>query len=158
MTIEEILEKYEPIIYYHIHKLNLWKQFPSYRDDFLQEGRMAVLKAYDRYNEQDNVGAYINTTIRNAIYDYAFKEMKLQHNSKNIQYTDVQYSLPYNEHADSLGFIIKDMIDYDKDSDILRSYFIENKTQKDIANEYGVSQQWISLIVRKFKERVIDET
>lgn len=157
MMSEELLIKYEPIIYYHIHKLKLWRQFPSYRDDFVQEGRMAILKAYQRYEGESNVGAYINTTIRNAIYDYAFKEMKLHINSRNLQYSDVRIHTPSEDHAGSDAFFIKEMMEDSEHKQILKAYFIENRTQKYIADAYGVSQQWVSLIIRKFKEEMKNE-
>lgn len=152
--IDYILDKYEPLIYYHIHKMGLWKQFPAYRDDMLQEGRMAIWKAFELYKDKKNVGAYINTTIRNALYDYVFKEMKLHLYDKNIPYVEGMFQVDFG--FDAKGEYIKDEISEDKNSEILADYFIEGLTQKQVAEKHNITQQWVSTLVKRFRKRVIN--
>ena len=154
MNIEALIIKYEPIIYYHIHKMNLWKQFPAYRDDMLQEGRMAIVKAVEAYAREPNLGAYINTTIRNSIYDYVFKEMKLHLYDKNIPYVEGMYQVDFDVNLDAE--YIEQEIDRDKNAEVLRDYFMDGLNQKEVAEKHNISQQWVSTLVNRFRKRVIN--
>ena len=149
--IDDKLVQFEPLIYYHIHKMKLWHQFPSYRDDMLQEGRMAVVKALNEYADKPNVVAYIHSTVRNSIYDFVFKEMKLDKYAKNINYKEGQSS---EEDYNMELTVLIDLMKKDKNYDMLYDYFIEGQPQSDVATNHDVSQQWVSQIVNTFRDTV----
>lgn len=151
--LEHLIVKYEPIIYYHIHKMNLWKQFPAYREDMLQEGRMAIVRAVETYENHDNIGALINRTIRNAIYDYVFKTMQLHLYNKNIPYVEGMAKVEFDVELEAQ--VIREAINQDKNKTILEDYFIKGMNQVEVAERNDVSQQWVSTLVAKFREKVM---
>lgn len=148
--IDNLLIQFEPLIYYHIHKMRLWHQFPAYRDDMVQEGRMGVLRAYNEYKDKPNFVAYVHSTVRNAIYDYVFKDMQLQQYAKNIPYLEGASS--WEDDTTSEMDILVDFMRANKDYDMLYDYFIEGQTQAEVAKTFDVSQQWVSSVVNKFRE------
>jgi len=146
----------EPLIYSVLHKTHFWNVFPSYRDDFLQEGRMAIQKAIEGYNKKSKVklSTYAYVLIRNAVYDYANK-MKLHYQYK---------TLPLNENILDNGkeinleaaYIVEEM----RDSpyyEWLRDYFIYEDSQREIAKRYKTNQQNVSRIIVEFREQMKED-
>lgn len=155
-TTSPTIKDFEPLIYSVLHKTHFWNIFPSYREDFLQEGRMAIQKAIETFNDKGKVklSTYAYVLIRNAVYDYANK-MKLHYQYK---------TLPLNEnlvengrHIDlAAAFIVDEM----RDSpyyEWLRDYFIYEDSQSMIAKRYNTNQQNVSRIIVEFRERMKGE-
>lgn len=143
----------EPIIYYYLHKTNFWNIFQNERDDFLQEGRVAILKCINAFDYRGRFTTFAHTAIRNAIYSYV-KKMNLFNDLNGIELND---DIDYDENAIEYSSIVSDIIDDIKTHqkrDILYRYFIMGKTQVEVAKELGMSQQWVNIVVNEFKKAV----
>jgi RNA polymerase sigma factor (sigma-70 family) len=155
-NIEEKMLELEPIIYYQLHRLGLFKRFYSYRDDFLQEGRMAIWKALQSYDPDKGakLTTYVNIVVRNFLLNYV-RSMKLYQNERNIPFDEEQYLVDFDP-IENMAELINDYAT-DNHKSILTDYFIEGLTQQEVATKNGVSQQWVSNIISRFRERLKQE-
>lgn len=155
-NIEEQMLELEPIIYYQLHRLGLFKRFYSYRDDFLQEGRMAIWKALQSYDPDKGakLTTYVNIVVRNFLLNYV-RTMKLYQNERNIPFDEEQYLVDFDP-IENMAELINDYA-ADNHKSILTDYFVEGLTQQEVAAKNGVSQQWVSNIVSRFRERLKQE-
>lgn len=155
-NIEEKMLELEPIIYYQLHRLGLFKRFYSYRDDFLQEGRMAIWKALQSYDPDKGakLTTYVNIVVRNFLLNYV-RSMKLYQNERNIPFDEEQYLVDFDP-IENMAELINDYA-ADNHKPILIDYFVEGLTQQEVAAKNGVSQQWVSNIVSRFRERLKQE-
>lgn len=155
-NIEEQITQLEPIIFYQLHRLNLFKRFHSYRDDFLQEGRLAIWTALTNFD--DTRGAklttYVNVVVRNFLLNYV-RSMKLYENERNIPFDEDAYLVDF----DPIENMAELITDYGTEAHrgLLTDYFVEGMTQQEVATKNGVSQQWVSNVVSKFRERLKEE-
>lgn len=149
------IQELEPIIYTVLHKTHFWNMFPSYRDDLLQEGRQAVWKAIQTFEEgRVKLSTYAYVLVRNAVYDFANK-MKLHYQYRTLPLNE---SLLDNgkEYNFAAAYIVKNM----KDSEYyewLRDYYIFEDSQSEIAKRYNTNQQNVSRIIVEFRERMRKE-
>ena len=153
---EEEITKLEPIIYYQLHRLGLFKRFYSYRDDFLQEGRMGIWKALKTFDPEKGakLTTYVNVVVRNHILNYV-RSMKLYENSRNIPFDEELFLVDF-EPIENMEELINDY-GVENHKKMLADYFIEGMTQQEVANANGVSQQWVSNVITKFRERLKEE-
>ena len=154
---DKVVALCEPIIYYYLHKTNFWSIFTSYRDDFLQEGRIAILKCINAYDYRGRFTTFVHTAIRNALYSFV-KKMDLFGNMKHLE-----LKLEMADNSDELSMkpltLMDDLIDNienHKNKDILSRYFLQGKTQTEVAKDLGVSQQWVNTIVNQYKKEIKD--
>ena len=153
--VDYITESATPIIYFHLHRTKFWDIFPNYRDDFLQEGRMAIWEAIKKYNGKALFSTFAHTVVRNTLYNYVNK-MKL-FNQKNLTIPLTEQTMESIEYVDTEDLFIRDAINDDVNADILEDYFILGLTQNEVAKRNGLSQQRVSQIVRQFQEEMRDE-
>lgn len=150
-NIEEQIKQLEPIIYYQLHRLNLFKRFYSHREDFLQEGRTAIWVALNNYDKSRGakLTTYVNVVVRNYLLNYV-RSMKLYENERNIPFDEDAYLVDF----DPIENIEQLINDYGKREHrpILYDYFVESLTQQEVADKNGVSQQWVSNIVSRFRK------
>ena len=149
--VDLIIKSAEPIIYHHLHKTKFWDIFPNYRDDMLQEGRMAVWEATKKYNGKALFSTFTHTLVRNTLYNYVNK-MKL-FKEKNLTIPLTEGLIESNEVVDEDTFIL-DYIESDPNVDILMDYFVLGYSQEETANRNGLSQQRISQIVSEFRSKM----
>ena len=149
--VDLIIKSAEPIIFYHLHRTKFWDIFPNYRDDMLQEGRMAVWEAAKKYNGKALFSTFAHTLVRNTLYNYVNK-MKL-FKEKNLTVPLTEALIESNEKVEEDTFII-DYIYEDPNKDILIDYFVLRLSQEVVAKRNSLSQQRISQIVTEFRERV----
>ena len=155
-NIEKQIKQLEPIIYYQLHRLNLFKRFYSYREDFLQEGRTAIwvaLKGYDK-SRGAKLTTYVNVVVRNYLLNYV-RSMKLYENERNIPFDEDAYLVDF-EPIENITELITD---YGNEAHrkILTDYFVESLTQQQVADKNGVSQQWVSNVVSRFRKKLKKE-
>jgi RNA polymerase sigma factor (sigma-70 family) len=151
---EQVIIEHEKIIYHLLHKTNFWRIFPEYREDFVQEGRMAIVKAVDTYNGKAKLSTYIYTLVRNAIYDYA-NTMKLHY-----QYATLPLNIdaiPSQREMDLDAYYIKERMKEDEHYKWLRDYLILDITQEEIAEKYNTNQQNVSRIIVDFRNKMRKE-
>lgn len=153
-TAEHKIKELEPLIYTVLHKIHFWQMFPSYRDDFLQEGRIAINKAIKNYNGKAKLSTYAYVLIRNAIYDYANK-MKLHYQYRPLPLNQELISSEREIDLDA-AFAIEKM----KESEYyewLRDYYIFEDSQSTIAKTYNTNQQNVSRVIVEFREMMRKE-
>ena len=146
-----IIKSAEPIIFYHLHRTKFWDIFPNYREDFIQEGRMAIWEATKKYNGKALFSTFVHTLVRNTLYNFVNK-MKL-FKEKNLTVPLTEALIESNEKVDEDTFIIEYIYE-DPNKDILIDYFLLNLSQEETAKRNGLSQQRISQIINEFKSRV----
>ena len=155
-NIDQQIEKLEPIIYYHLHRLGLFRRFPTYRDDFLQEGRLAIWTAITNFDDARGakLTTYVNVVVRNFLLNYV-RSMKLYENQRNIPFDEDAYLVDF----DPIESITELVNDYGNDAHkaMLMDYFNEGMTQEEVATKHKVSQQWVSNVVSRFRERLKEE-
>lgn len=148
------IEELEPLIYTVLHKTRFWQMFPSYRDDFLQEGRIAINKAITNYNGKAKLSTYAYVLIRNAVYDFANK-MKLHYQYRPLPLNQEILSSEREIDLDA-AFAVQKM----KESEYyewLRDYYIYEDSQSDIAKRYNTNQQNVSRVIVEFREMMRKE-
>ena len=153
--VDYIIESATPIIFFHLHRTKFWDIFPNYRDDFLQEGRMAIWEAIKKYNGKALFSTFAHTVVRNTLYNYVNK-MKL-FKQKNLTIPLTEQTMESIEYVDTEDLFIRDAINDDPNADILEDYFVLGLTQSEVAKRNGLSQQRVSQIVRQFQEEMRDE-
>lgn len=149
--VDLIIKSAEPIIFYHLHRTKFWDIFPNYREDFIQEGRMAIWEATKKYNGKALFSTFAHTLVRNTLYNFVNK-MKL-FKEKNLTVPLTEALIESNEKVDEDTFIIEYIYE-DPNKDILIDYFLLNLSQEETAKRNGLSQQRISQIINEFKSRV----
>ena len=147
--VDLIIKSAEPIIYYHMHRTKFWDIFPNYREDFLQEGRMAVWEATKKYNGKTLFSTFAHTLVRNNLYNYVNK-MKL-FKERNLTIPLNELEVESKESVDQEDFFILDYMEKDPNTDILVDYFVLGFSQEETALRQGISQQRVSQIVREFQ-------
>jgi RNA polymerase sigma factor (sigma-70 family) len=147
--VDLIIKSAEPIIYYHMHRTKFWDIFPNYRDDFLQEGRMAVWEATKKYNGKTLFSTFAHTLVRNNLYNYVNK-MKL-FKERNLTIPLNELEVESHESVDQEDFFILDYMEKDPNTAILVDYFVSGFSQEETALRQGISQQRVSQIVREFQ-------
>jgi RNA polymerase sigma factor (sigma-70 family) len=143
----------EPIIYYYLHRTNFWNLFSAERDDLLQEGRIAVFRCAKTYDGRNKFSTYAHAAIRNAIYSYV-KKMNLFNNMKFDELTD---DINSGEEIVKPLTLMEELLEkFGKENhkEILQDYFINNKTQTEVAVKFGVSQQWVNTIINTFRKEL----
>ena len=153
--VDLIIKAAEPIIYHHLHKTHFWDIFPNYRDDFLQEGRMAIWEATKKYNGKVLFSTFAHTLVRNTLYNYVNK-MKL-FKEKNLTIPLTESLIESTESVDQDDFFIVDAMERDPNSSILTDYFVLGFSQEEVANRNGLSQQRVSQIVSQFRAEMREE-
>lgn len=148
------IKELEPLIYTVLHKTHFWQMFPSYRDDFLQEGRIAIHKAIKNYNGKAKLSTYAYVLIRNAVYDFANK-MKLHYQYRPLPLNQELISSEREIDLEA-AFAIEKM----KESEYyewLRDYYIMEDSQSTIAKRYNTNQQNVSRVIVEFREMMRKE-
>lgn len=137
-----------------MHRLGLYRRFPSHRDDFLQEGRLALLHAQKSYNPNKGVqfSTYAYVIISNTLHRYA-RNVKLY-----------RYDIPFEENyatveTDAEEQVIMEeligMMKEDTNRPILMDYFVNGLTQAEVASRNYCTQQRVSQVVSEFRNKVI---
>ena len=150
--IDTILKAAEPIVFHHLHKTKFWDIFPNYRDDMLQEGRMAVWEAAKKYNGKALFSTFAHTLVRNTLYNYVNK-MKL-FKEKNLTIPLTEELIESTESVDTEDLFMLQYIEENENSNILYDYFVLNFSQSVVAERNGKTQQRVSQIVRQFQEEM----
>lgn len=152
MNEEQMIKENEGLIFTNLYKLGFWYRYPDHREDMIQEGRMAIMKAARTFDPSANVkfSTYAYTLIRNAIYDYA-QTMKLYQNIASYPFIDELVADPREFSLDVLALL--KLMEEQEEPHILREYFLEGYTQDVIANKYDKKQQAVSVIINMYRSK-----
>ena len=155
---KETILKYQELIYKILSK---YKYDKYYQDDYVEEGVLALINAYDTFNESNNTSfcTYAYNCINNKFKDI-FKKRKFDEISLNSKVKDNLYLLdiiPSKEEDILMKLIIKetkkelqDIIYHklkDKDRFIICSLYgigTRKITQKELANKLSCTQGCIA--------------
>lgn len=149
---ETLILEMENLIRHQLYRTGLWYRFPNHREDFMQEGRLAIWKAIQTYDPDSNVklSTYSYTLIRNAIYDYVYK-MKL--NKQHLVYPLFD-DIVESRDTMNLDFLaMLELIEKDENSQILKDYFIYELSQNEVAVKNKMKQQAVSKIIVDFRRK-----
>lgn len=152
MTEDQIIKDNEGLIYTNLYKLGFWYRYPNHREDMMQEGRMALMKAARTFDPDANVkfSTYAYTLVRNAIYDYA-QTMKLYLDFVSYPFIDDLIPDPREFSIDVLALL--KLMEEQEEPHILREYFLEGYTQDVIAQRYDKKQQAVSVIINMYRSK-----
>ena len=150
--VDLIIKSAEPIIFYHLHRTKFWDIFPNYREDFIQEGRMAIWEATKKYNGKALFSTFAHTLVRNTLYNYVNK-MKL-FKEKNLTIPLTEELIESTESVDTEDLFMIQYIEENENSNILYDYFVLGFSQSVVAERNGKTQQRVSQIVRQFQEEM----
>lgn len=151
-NIDSIIKSAEPIIFYHLHRTKFWDIFPNYRDDFIQEGRMAIWEATKKYNGKALFSTFVHTLVRNTLYNFVNK-MKL-FKEKNLTIPLTEQLIESTETVDTEDLFMIQYIEEDENYEILHDYFVLGFSQSVVAERNGKTQQRVSQIVRQFQDKM----
>lgn len=151
---DRIIKELEGLIYTNLHRSGLWARFPTHREDMVQEGRVAIMKAIRTYKPEVKVklSTYAYTLIRNAVYDYVQK-MKLNQDYLIHPLFDDIVDSKSDPNLEAIAVL--QIMEEEEHSDILKDYFILEYSQKEVAKKHNKKQQAISVIVNDFRKKVI---
>lgn len=150
---EKLLKTHENLIYANLHRSGLWARFPNHREDMVQEGRMALLKAIRTFKPEIKVkfSTYAYTLIRNAIYDYT-QSMKLYQEYLIYPLFDELIDSRDDFNLDFLAML--KLIEADEQAQVLEDYFIMGMTQTEVAKVHNMKQQQVSVIITEFRQKI----
>lgn len=152
---EVILKECEPIIYWVLHQTGFWNKFPSLREDFLQEGRIAVLYALDNWDKtrKAQFTTFATLVIRSKLFSYYYK-MKWYQNESFSELNDERHEKSYDMKPLTLYDTLIEEMEKDENATALKLFYIDEYTQDEVAKMVGMSQQWVGNIVIKFKKEM----
>jgi RNA polymerase sigma factor (sigma-70 family) len=156
---DTIVKLCDTIIYFHLHRSGLWARYPSYRDDFLQEGRMGILTAIDNWRGggKAQFTTFAHIVVRNHLFSYARKMKWLNGEASDYELNDEDVSGDYDMKPLTLADTIFGEIKNDKYANVLNLYFIQEYTQDTIGKMIGKSQQWVNSVCNDFKQKMIEK-
>lgn len=142
----------ENIIYYTLHNTGLWTRFPNYRDDFLQEGRLAILDAYKHFKTGKGASfpTYAHTIVRNRIFTY-IRGLKWLKDEVDYELNPDHIDLTYDMKPLTLYDTLVDEINAHEHKNALKLYFLDEYTQDEVAKKTGMSQQWVYTTISNFR-------
>jgi len=150
---EALITACEPIIYWVLHHTDFWNKFPSYREDFLQEGRLAVLYALDNWDKKykTQFTTYATLVIKSKIYTF-YNKMKWYQNESFNELEDEKHEKSYGMKPLTLYDTLVEEMEKDENGNTLKLFYIDEYTQDEVAKMVGMSQQWVGNVVLKFKK------
>lgn len=153
---QTLINETDAIISMFLHKSGLWYTLASYRDDLMQEGRLGILSVADNWNfdgrAQFATFAYI--VVRNRIFTY-LKKLKWLRGETDYEFDDEREGA-VDDNMKPLtmyGTLIEEM-EKDKDAEVLKSYYIEEMQQSEIARKLKRNTNYISFIINRFKNKM----
>lgn len=149
MEFEEMFEKLQPMITAHMRKLNIYKNFEQFR----QVANIAIWLAWERYDPQKgDFEPYASKSIRGALLDELKKS--IQYEELQIPTEDSQLQMYLDSMEDERNINILEQLTEEIngiEKKILRAYYFEGNTHKEIANELNMS----TAALQKKKSRLL---
>lgn len=152
---EEFMTSNENLVHKIVHKLNFYKKFPNHRDDFLQEGRLALLHAYDTFDDSRGVQltTYAYVIVQNSLHRYARNEKLYRH---DIPFEDGYVMVDTDAEDQVIMEELIGLMKEDTNQSILLDYFVNGYTQAETASRNFCTQQRVSQVVMEFRRKVVD--
>lgn len=147
-ALSELFDKYEPLIKSKINNFN----FPqSQKEDYLQEGKMVLLKAIDTYDEAYNktFNKYFDLLLTNK-----FKTLYRKNQLEEEHMTILQEDVIDSTGASSKGYSLKGEITLSKkEKMIFEEYFINGKKIEEIAKNNDMDRKSVYNTIQRIKQK-----
>ena len=154
LALEIMFEKYKPLIYTKIKKYN----FPALeKEDYLQEGRIVLVKAIDTYREdnanQKTFTKYFELLLENRFIDlYRINKNRSQYilvglNAINMA-NEQEKEQPEIKGAEHLS---------KREQKVFDLYFIENVEIKEIAKHLELTEKQIYNTIQRIKMKLNEQ-
>jgi len=177
-AIVEIIKKHEGLIYSIIHRKYIKSPAIS-EDDLLQEGRIGILKAIEKFDIRRgiNFGTYAYYWIEKDI-----NKALLAKNSKlgvysleefcsdkygGVFFERLKSASSYNNFSKTLleeylldkvfSFVLSDKRIKDRDIEVFKLHFFDSLTYSEIGERYGLKKQYVYRIIKKVLRRIRKE-
>jgi len=153
---QTLINETDAVISMFLHKSGLWYTLASYRDDLMQEGRLGILSVADNWNfdgrAQFATFAYI--VVRNRIFTY-LKKLKWLRGETDYEFDDEREgAVDDNMKPLTMYATLIEEMEKDKDAEVLKSYYIEEMQQSEIARKLKRNTNYISFIINRFKNKM----
>lgn len=147
MTIEQLFDQYEPMIFSVMRKLSIYKNY----DDFHQVGRIALWQAFERY---DKTRGHFAPFAYRSIYGAMLDEMNRQNRSKHEVSTThnlLEEVTPSMTH--DLAFEVKELLAHlqAEERKLLYDLYIVGYSYKELAEKEGVTPA----AIQKRRQRIM---
>lgn len=145
-TFDEVLMKYEPMIYACVRRLKIYKN----HEQFIQIGRIGLWKAWKRYqNEKGDFTPFAYRTIYGSMLD------ELKQSSAYDQHTIPTENDILQRLSGSVGSITSTsyLNEARLEQHIIQLLFIEGYTLDEVATHLGISKSG----VKKRRERTLEK-
>jgi RNA polymerase sigma factor (sigma-70 family) len=152
---EAVLSQCNSIIHFYINKYGFNRRFPSWVDDFEQEGKIALLKALNDW-DKNRAGflTYAHYLVRNAVIS-SFRKMKWANNENDYnEFEDEKYSKEYGMKPLTMYETLVEEMEKDVNGNVLKLFYLDDYTQDEVAKMVGMSQQWVGTITLSFKKKM----
>ena len=145
----EVMEQYEPMISAIIRKLNIYRDYDSFR----QTGRSALFQAWTRFDETK--GSFTPFAYR-SIYGAMLDDLKQESRFSEVNTPVETETLEHLSHEDSLDDPNSELHEVLialplEERTLLIMLYAENKTQAECAAHFGISVPGI----KKRRERLL---
>ena len=150
-ALETMFKKYENFIYSKIIKY----RFPiNLKEDYLQEGRMVLLKAIETYREEyeKTFMRYFELLLQNR-FNTLYKNNKRYHSSVILvesETVDIK-----DKETNQKDIIIVDTTSLtNMEKSIYECYFLENKTVQEITKMLNITSKQVYNSVQRIKKKI----
>lgn len=142
------------LVYYVYH--NYYKKYYTWKDDLIQVGLIALWNACQKFNDTKNIkfSTYATKSIKNAMLFYIKKEQKVLN---NIDYTDDDNWLNSKKQEKSYTRLLYPKKEFTIFESKMVKLYADGYSYGEVAEQLGVSRQYIASRLKKLKTKVYIE-
>ena len=132
---------------------------PERVDDVRQETLARVIATLRReggIRQPERFGAFVNSVCKNVLREhkrdwYRTQPIQQDHLEPPDKVVDLERALISRETKDKVREILSEM--RERDRDLLRAIFLEEKEKEEICREFGVDREYLRVLLHRAKER-----
>jgi RNA polymerase sigma factor (sigma-70 family) len=147
----------EPLIKMQLNRLNLWKNFQSSQDDFIQDAKINILKALTKFENRSAVMTYIYAVIKFSLYNTLRSNGLYKHMKEDVELNPDVHEGEFTEHALNLyDSVLNDIYNYHiaDQRAVLVDHFINELSIKETAKSQNISYTTAYVYITTFKARM----
>lgn len=148
-TFDEVLMKYEPMIYACVRRLRIYKDY----EQFIQIGRIGLWNAWKRYqNEKGDFTPYAYRTIYGSMLDELKQSSAYDQHTFPTENDILQRLMGSAESVNGSSSLLEALESLtNRERHIIQLLFIDGYTLDEVANYLGISKSG----VKKRRERTL---